>query len=280
MGGLAELTSLQVPAIMAQSAEVLRVNTDLGSVRGLVLWRRDGGGELTYSAPRHHTLSVYQSGGFGVWSNDVRSSGFSGAVCVLPEGMATHWNNQGPVSHLHIYFTQDDLEAMNWETAPEVAPVIFGRDPMLQSLTAALAQQLDWSASADRLAMEHLVLSLLARLSASPKAPPPSGLAPKQMARIEEHLQDLESGAPALDALAAALDMSPRHLTRVYKAATGQTLSERHRDIQMQRATDLLATKLPLAEIALACGFSSQSHFTTAYRRHFGRTPGQARRAG
>lgn len=280
MSGLADLASLQVPRVMGSSAEALRVQTDLGSVRGVVLWRRDGGGELTYPAPTHHTLSVYQSGGFGVWSNDVRSSGFSGAVCVLPKGMATHWNNEGPVSHLHIYFTQDDLEAMNWETAPDIAPLIFGRDTLLQSLSAVLAQQLDWSAPANRLAMEHLVLSLLARLSVSPKALPPSGLAPAQIARIEEHLQDLDNGPPALDALAAALDMSPRHLTRVYKAATGQTLSERHRDIQMQRATELLATKLPLAEIALACGFSSQSHFTTAYRQYFGRTPGQARRAG
>ena len=265
---------------MGSTAEALRVHTGLGSVRGVVLWRRDGGGELTYPAPTHHTLSVYQSGGFGVWSSDVRSSGFSGAVCVLPKGMETHWNNKGPVSHLHIYFTQDDLEAMNWEKAPDIAPVIFGRDTLLQSLTAALAQQLDWSAPADRLAMEHLVLSLVARLSVSPKALPPSGLAPAQLARIEEHLQDLESGPPAFDVLAATLDMSPRHLTRVYKAATGQTLSERHRVIQMDRATELLATKLPLAEIALACGFSSQSHFTTAYRQHCGRTPGQVRREG
>ena len=71
--------------------------------------------------------------------------------------------------------------------------------------------------------------------------------------------------------------MSPRHLTRAYKATTGQTLTQRFRELQMLRACELLATELSLAEIALACGFSSQSHFTTAYRRHFGQTPGQAR---
>ena len=123
MDSLAGLADLQVPTAMAQSAEVLRVKTDLAPVRGLVLWRRNGGGEMTYSEPTHHTLSIYQSGGFGVWSSDARSAGFSDAICVLPEGFGTHWTNSGLVSHLHIYFKQDDLEAMNWEKAPNISPV-------------------------------------------------------------------------------------------------------------------------------------------------------------
>jgi AraC-like DNA-binding protein len=36
---------------------------------------------------------------------------------------------------------------------------------------------------------------------------------------------------------------------------------------------------IPLARIALACGFNSQSHFTTAFVRYFARTPAAYRRA-
>lgn len=263
---------------MARSAEALRVKTDLGGVRGLALWRRDGGGAMVYSQPAHHTLSIYQSGGFGVWSLDTRSSGFSNAICVLPEGLETRWTNSGPVSNLHIYFTQDDLEAMNWDKAPDIRPLIFGRDPFLKSMTLPLVHQLDWSAASDRLAIEHLLLALLARLGVPLPQPRPAGtLSSILLARIEERLNDLEGGAPGLAELAKDVDMSPRHLTRAYKATTGQTLTQRFRELQMLRACELLATELSLAEIALACGFSSQSHFTTAYRRHFGQTPGQAR---
>ena len=123
------------------------------------------------------------------------------------------------------------------------------------------------------------MLTLLARLNALPSdAGGPAGISPAALARIEARLQDLESGPPSLAALAKELDLSPRHLTRVFKAATGQTISQRFRDLQLERAADLLATDRSLVEIALACGFRAQSHFTTAYRTRFGCPPGRDRR--
>jgi AraC-like DNA-binding protein len=35
----------------------------------------------------------------------------------------------------------------------------------------------------------------------------------------------------------------------------------------------LVFTRQSMAEVALGCGFSDQSHFTREFRRHFGRTP-------
>ena len=44
---------------------------------------------------------------------------------------------------------------------------------------------------------------------------------------------------------------------------------------RIERARDLPAgTEMALAEVALACGFAGQSHFTTAFRRYTGATPG------
>jgi AraC-like DNA-binding protein len=39
----------------------------------------------------------------------------------------------------------------------------------------------------------------------------------------------------------------------------------------------LVYTRQSLAEVALGCGFSDQSHFTREFRRHFGRTPREYR---
>ena len=47
----------------------------------------------------------------------------------------------------------------------------------------------------------------------------------------------------------------------------------------MTRAKELLS-KLPLADVALACGFADQSHLTRTFRRLEGMTPAAFRRAG
>jgi AraC family transcriptional regulator len=48
---------------------------------------------------------------------------------------------------------------------------------------------------------------------------------------------------------------------------------------RIERAKRLLAeTELPISEIALRTGFSSQSHFTTSFRRLAGVTPSSFRR--
>ncbi|RKH88769.1 helix-turn-helix transcriptional regulator, partial [Corallococcus sp. AB038B] len=49
--------------------------------------------------------------------------------------------------------------------------------------------------------------------------------------------------------------------------------------LRVEKAEGLIRdTELPLADIALACGFSSQSRFTTAFRRATGFTPARYRR--
>ncbi|WP_461317953.1 helix-turn-helix domain-containing protein [Bradyrhizobium diazoefficiens] len=41
----------------------------------------------------------------------------------------------------------------------------------------------------------------------------------------------------------------------------------------------MLSTKLPLADIALICGFGDQSYFTRVFSRNVGASPGAWRRA-
>jgi AraC family transcriptional regulator len=83
----------------------------------------------------------------------------------------------------------------------------------------------------------------------------------------------------SLGDLAAEMQVSPFHLCRVFRRRTGQTLHEYKTDLRLRRALHLIGEHTrDLSRIALECGFSSHSHFTSAMRGMFGRTPSELRR--
>ncbi len=79
---------------------------------------------------------------------------------------------------------------------------------------------------------------------------------------------------------AGVLGISLRQLARVFQTA-GTTPSRYILEQRLQRANAELgeprAEKTTVADVAYRWGFSSQSHFTRAFRKRFGRTPGEAR---
>ena len=273
MSNLSGLEELQVPNDMIKSSNLLKIKTDLECIQGIALWERNGGGNITFHEPRHHTLSIYQCGGYGVWSDKTKTYGFSDAVCVLPEGFETKWFNSKEVVCLHLYFTSNDIEELGWKKLSSIDPKIFGRDPFLKSTSQALVSHLEWGDTTDNLTIEQIVLSLLSRIGTISEKHISALLSRKSLVYIEERLRDLENGQPSLQSLANHLNLSVRHLTRAYKQSTGNTISQRHRDIQFEKAIDLLKTDVSLSEIAYACGFGSQSHFATAFKKKFGCSP-------
>jgi AraC family transcriptional regulator len=64
-------------------------------------------------------------------------------------------------------------------------------------------------------------------------------------------------------------------LARALRRTYGRTLSQLRGESRLLRACELLraAPRLPLAEIALRCGFYDQSHMTNVFRRILGVTP-------
>ena len=80
--------------------------------------------------------------------------------------------------------------------------------------------------------------------------------------------------------LARLVKRSPAHFSRQFRAMTTVTPSEYILLSRIGIAKKYLAeTDMPLAEIAVATGFSSQSHFTTAFRRVEKTTPAKWRAA-
>ncbi|MBL8574277.1 MAG: GlxA family transcriptional regulator [Hyphomicrobiaceae bacterium] len=91
----------------------------------------------------------------------------------------------------------------------------------------------------------------------------------KALALMESRIE-----APASrDELAAGAGVTARHLERLFVAHLGHSLGEHYLGLRLDRARSLLRqTSLSVAEIAVACGFVSTSHFARAYRARFGHT--------
>ena len=80
----------------------------------------------------------------------------------------------------------------------------------------------------------------------------------------------------SIDELALLLEVSPFHLCRSFRAATGMTI---HRYITIFRMSEavqrLWSYRSKLTELSLDLGYSSHSHFSSTFRHFFGITPTQ-----
>ena len=268
-------------ALIAGAGRALRVATALNGAQSLVYWSRDGGGDVDYVRPEHHTLSVYIEGGSGVRERRAPAArGFAGAICVLPAGHESRWYNDAAVGVLHVYFDDSDLECLGARQVEPLRQVNFGRDPLLHALGRGLVDDVGWSGEAERLVVEQLVRAMLARLvTGGVTSGLARGLSARQLARIETRMRESGGGDCTLEALAACVGLGPRQFTRRYKAATGTTPGQRLVALRVERAQALIRDGRALADVALETGFASQSHLTRRFREHVGTTPGRWRDA-
>jgi AraC family transcriptional regulator len=92
--------------------------------------------------------------------------------------------------------------------------------------------------------------------------------------RIEENLEE----GVSVSELAADVGMTRRQFTKAFQQATGMAPYRYVTQRRLERSKVLLRqSDLPLAEVALACGFANQSHFCDRFRANIGVSPGEYR---
>ena len=98
---------------------------------------------------------------------------------------------------------------------------------------------------------------------------------PRWVLKIREMLREELQARLTLATLSRNVGRHPVQISRQFHQYFGCTIGEYLRRARVARAQSLLcrSSELEIAEIALACGFSDQSHFTTAFRRLTGVPP-------
>jgi AraC-like DNA-binding protein len=92
--------------------------------------------------------------------------------------------------------------------------------------------------------------------------------------RVLAHMRDGYGSTLTNDKLARLAHMSVRSFERKFQASFHLTPQKYVRKLRLRMASRALVyTRDSMAEVAVSCGFSDQSHFTREFHRHFGRTP-------
>lgn len=118
-----------------------------------------------------------------------------------------------------------------------------------------------------------LLTTLVLRYGSEPLALPDPGAEPRAVSLVRDYLEDHFAERITLPQLAAQTALSPFHLVRVFRRATGITPHAYLDSVRIWHAQRLLERGEALASVAFATGFSSQSHFTERFRRTLGITP-------
>jgi len=120
-----------------------------------------------------------------------------------------------------------------------------------------------------------LLLDALSRSLTRPAA------MPEPVARALDLLHRHYAEPIAVADLAHAAGLSVSRFHEVFRDATGRSPAAALTEIRLDRAVELLrGTDLPIAEVALAAGYSDQTALTRALRRRRGVTPAGLRRSG
>ena len=200
-------------------------------------------------------------------------------ACLLPN----------PFDALVLYVTQEVLDEVAYDhQAPRVERLVWPHgafDPVVHHLGQSLRLSLEQPLHTAKIFLDHILQALNSHFVCSyggvkmAAAKFRGGLSPWQMRRATELLEAHLDGNIALREVAAACELSVSHFarafTKTFRRPPYRWLTERRVD----RARDLMTnSRLPLADIAIQCGFADQSALNRSFKRIHGVTPGAWRR--
>ncbi|KXF75787.1 transcriptional regulator [Paramesorhizobium deserti] len=187
-----------------------------------------------------------------------------------------------PHEALRRFHEEHDLPSVG---ALRTASGVAFNDDIIRNLGECLVPAFERPDRVSQLFADHVALALTTHLSASYAEGPVvlrpvrGGLAQWQERRAKEMLLANLDGNIGLGELARACGLSRSHFAREFKTTVGMPPLRWLLVQRIERAKDLLMNpSLPIDQIALHFGFTDQSHFTRAFHKVEGVTPGTWRR--
>lgn len=185
---------------------------------------------------------------------------------------------------LSVQFARADLQAMTENAAAVPASPRFGfLNPRLLALARVFEAECRADEPSDPLLGDSLALGLAALLSSTrselAKNAYRGGLTARQVRIATDYLESRLPESVNLVDLAGLAGLSPSHFHRAFRLTMG---APPHRWLvrrRIRRAQELMLNpEKNLADIALETGFADQPHFTRAFSKEVGVSPGAWRR--
>jgi AraC-like DNA-binding protein len=199
---------------------------------------------------------------------------------VDPEGDDCVWI--APASSM----LEETLGALGFPTSP-TGPFSWHHglaDAESYLLQVGLVQYLESESVLDPQAVEEAVLGILGRLLTAKaheqgRSTPGQPIHQRELVERTKELINRRFDEPlTISDVALEVACSPYHLSRLFRARTGLPIAAYRNHIRLRTALLRLHDSPDLTDLALDLGYSSHSHFTTAFSDLFGVAPSVARR--
>jgi AraC family transcriptional regulator len=213
-----------------------------------------------------------------------------GMVDVMPAGTRLHevtWRGASSTC-VSVNFTGDWLRDLFGADAPRLDPERGARygvvDAHVVDLVGRLQQQMLSGEPLGAAYVQGLSLTLASYVLANAQGVDPARPAGDPSARLASEaiaafVEDNLGCNISLLEMAAVAGFSPDHFARLFKRTFRVSPYQYLLSRRIERAKSLLRDpKQSIVDVALACGFSSQSHLSAVFKRSTGVTPGTYRK--
>lgn len=213
-------------------------------------------------------------------------------ICVTPAGTTAQWQHSGHPEILQVYLRDSVYaDAVNEMygcdiSKAQIVPRFAILDALLEQLAIGIVTALRDGSVQDGLYVDTLAQMMAVHLarhhssrSSAVGAPLERPISNAKMRRVVDFIEENLDRDLSLEVMALEAEISPLYLPRAFKTAIGQSPHQYVLQRRIQKARNLLmSTDIPIADIALAVGFSSQSHLSNWFLRLVGVSPASYRR--
>ena len=195
-------------------------------------------------------------------------------ICMKP-GQERHTRFPYKCYFLHMILEEGELYDYLMKTPSFIHTTNFSE---YLYIFKSLYNYRDTSAEANNVILQSLILKLIHTLTIDAKRQlrttrfgnPEYDKIEQSVKYIKEHLSDDLS----LEAMSKLSSYSKIHFHNCFKAAIGKTLHDYVEDLRIKKSIILLlTTSQTLTQIAQECGFSSQTYFSSVFKRKMHITP-------
>ena len=243
----------------------------------------------------HHTLSLYVADGYESYQKTPqgwKNGGGPDRFCLMPKGAESTWDIRGDLSFVHLYCTDAHLRRVGeqvWDRSPasfSLQEQTFSRDDKITAVYRQFLLDYDWQQQANQLTLSSASTLLLTHLiqhysNVQWRLPTVTGgLAPHVLRTLLAWIEENLDQPLTLADLAQETALSEYHFARMFRQSMKMAPHQYVMQRRMLRAQELIChSARSLTDIALACGFSSASHFSNRVKSATGLTPSQLRAA-